>query len=38
LKIGEVVQSASLKQYLLYAATSIDLISASTLVDKKKLA
>ena len=38
LKIGEVVQSATLKQYLLYAATSIDLVSASTLVDKKKLA
>ena len=38
LKIGEVVQSDTLKQYLLYASTSIDLVSASTLVDKKKLA
>jgi DNA-directed RNA polymerase I subunit RPA1 len=37
LKIGEIVQSQSLKQYMLYAATSIDLIQASTLIDKKKL-
>lgn len=37
LKVGELVQSSSLKHYLLFAATSVDLFPASMLVDKKKM-
>ena len=37
IKVGELVQSSSLKHYLLFAATSVELFPASLLVDKKRL-